>query len=80
MQNSIDERSWAQTILAVGMFYCNEKVYSGNRILFHVCVYGQKNVNVSIGFKNDYEDVYHLSLIICTPDGKASVTDVKAIR
>lgn len=25
---------------------------------------------VAISFKNDYEDVYHLSLIIYTPDGK----------
>ncbi|MCZ2473138.1 hypothetical protein G9H62_09820 [Aquirufa ecclesiirivi] len=26
--------------------------------------------NISIGFTNDYKDVYHLSLIIFTPDGK----------
>lgn len=26
--------------------------------------------NVSINFSNDYNDVYHLSLIIYTPDGK----------
>lgn len=26
--------------------------------------------NISISFSNDYEDVYHLSLIIYTPDGK----------
>jgi hypothetical protein len=26
--------------------------------------------NISIGFLNDYKDVYHLSLIIYTPDGK----------
>lgn len=30
--------------------------------------YGQKNITVS--FSNDYKDVYHLSLIIYTPDGK----------
>jgi len=29
---------------------------------------GQEDVKLS--FKNDYEDVYHLSLIIFTPDGK----------
>jgi hypothetical protein len=26
--------------------------------------------DVKLRFKNDYEDVYHLSLIIFTPDGK----------
>lgn len=26
--------------------------------------------NISISFSNDYKDVYHLSLIIYTPDGK----------
>lgn len=26
--------------------------------------------NIKISFSNDYEDVYHLSLIIYTPDGK----------
>lgn len=31
-------------------------------------VFGQDDVKLS--FKNDYEDVYHLSLIIFTPDGK----------
>jgi hypothetical protein len=29
---------------------------------------GQDDIKIS--FKNDYEDVYHLSLIIFTPDGK----------
>lgn len=31
-------------------------------------VFGQDAITLS--FKNDYEDVYHLSLIIFTPDGK----------
>lgn len=31
-------------------------------------VFGQEDIKLS--FKNDYEDVYHLSLIIFTPDGK----------
>lgn len=31
-------------------------------------VFGQDDIKLS--FKNDYEDVYHLSLIIFTPDGK----------
>jgi hypothetical protein len=31
-------------------------------------VFGQEDIKIS--FKNDYEDVYHLSLIIFTPDGK----------
>ena len=31
-------------------------------------VFGQDNIKIS--FKNDYKDVYHLSLIIYTPDGK----------
>jgi len=30
--------------------------------------FGQEDIKLS--FKNDYEDVYHLSLIIFTPDGK----------
>ena len=30
--------------------------------------YGQENISIS--FSNDYNDVYHLSLIIYTPDGK----------
>lgn len=29
---------------------------------------GQEDIKLS--FKNDYEDIYHLSLIIFTPDGK----------
>lgn len=37
-------------------------------LFFHAAVYGQKNV--SIRFQNDYPDVYHLSLLIYTPDGK----------
>lgn len=31
-------------------------------------IYGQQNSSIS--FKNDFKDVYHLSLIIYTPDGK----------
>lgn len=31
-------------------------------------VFGQDDIKLS--FKNDYDDVYHLSLIIFTPDGK----------
>jgi hypothetical protein len=30
--------------------------------------YGQENISIS--FLNDYKDIYHLSLIIYTPDGK----------
>ena len=30
--------------------------------------YGQDNISIS--FSNDYKNVYHLSLIIYTPDGK----------
>lgn len=29
-----------------------------------------KAVDISISFKNDYQDTYHLALIIYTPDGK----------
>ena len=36
--------------------------------LFAFSVTGQENINIS--FSNDYKDVYHLSLIIYTPDGK----------
>jgi hypothetical protein len=33
----------------------------------------QSKKNVSISFKNNYDDVYHLSLIIYTPDGKNEI-------
>ena len=36
--------------------------------LFVFSVNGQENISIS--FSNDYKDVYHLSLIIYTPDGK----------
>jgi hypothetical protein len=36
------------------------------RIVFST--HAQDNINIS--FSNDYKDVYHLSLIIYTPDGK----------
>ena len=37
-------------------------------ILFVFSAKGQEQINIS--FSNDYKDVYHLSLIIYTPDGK----------
>lgn len=37
-------------------------------ILFAFSVKAQDNVDIN--FSNDYKDVYHLSLIIYTPDGK----------
>jgi len=36
--------------------------------LFIFSVNAQDNINIS--FSNDYKDIYHLSLIIYTPDGK----------
>lgn len=36
--------------------------------LFVFAALAQDNINIS--FSNDYKDVYHLSLIIYTPDGK----------
>ena len=36
---------------------------------FYQTDFAQKNLSMS--FKNDYKDVYHLSLIIYTPDGKS---------
>jgi hypothetical protein len=36
--------------------------------IFQQTAYGQKQTAVS--FINDYKDVYHLSLVIYTPDGK----------
>ena len=36
--------------------------------LFAFSASAQENSNIS--FSNDYKDVYHLSLIIYTPDGK----------
>ena len=46
-------------------------------ILFQSTAYSQKSVDVA--FINDYKDVYHLSLIIYTPDGKnqTRVSDLK---
>lgn len=37
-------------------------------LFIQVFVYGQKNISIS--FKNDYKDTFHLSLIIYTPDCK----------
>jgi len=37
-------------------------------LFFQVKSYGQENATIS--FQNDYQDVYRLSLIIYTPDGK----------
>lgn len=40
-------------------------------ITFFVCAFsvnGQDSIRIS--FSNDYKDVYHLSLIVYTPDGK----------
>lgn len=37
-------------------------------LLFAFSVNAQDNINIS--FSNDYQDVYHLSLIIYTPEGK----------
>jgi hypothetical protein len=37
-------------------------------LLFQVTSYGQQSVTIS--FQNDYQDVYRLSLVIFTPDGK----------
>lgn len=36
--------------------------------VFNFSVFAQDDLKLS--FKNDYQDVYHLSLIIFTPDGK----------
>jgi hypothetical protein len=36
--------------------------------LFQQVAYGQQDIRVS--FKNDYKDVYHLALVVYTPDGK----------
>lgn len=38
--------------------------------LFFFAFSGNAQDNISISFTNDYKDVYHLSLIIYTPDGK----------
>lgn len=37
-------------------------------LLFQLSAFAQDEVKIS--FKNDYEDVYHLSLIFYLPDGK----------
>jgi hypothetical protein len=36
-------------------------------LLLQQVAYGQRDVRVS--FQNDYQDVYHLALIVYTPDG-----------
>ena len=38
--------------------------------LFLYAFSGYAQDDISISFSNDYKDVYHLSLIIYTPDGK----------
>ena len=39
-------------------------------IALHLFVFSAKaQDNINISFSNDYKDVYHLSLIIYTPDG-----------
>jgi hypothetical protein len=47
-------------------------------VLFTTAAFCQ-NKNVTISFNNDYKDVFHLSLIIYTPDGKneTRVSDVQ---
>jgi hypothetical protein len=40
-------------------------------VALHLFVFSAKaRDNINISFSNDYKDVYHLSLIIYTPDGK----------
>jgi hypothetical protein len=50
--------------------------------ILNFSVFGQDDIKLS--FKNDYKDVYHLSLIIFTPDGKGqtrvSNVDPKTIK
>lgn len=38
--------------------------------LFLMAFSNKSQENISVSFSNDYKDVYHLSLIIYTPDGK----------
>ncbi len=38
--------------------------------LFLIAFSAKAQDNININFSNDYKDVYHLSLIIYTPDGK----------
>jgi hypothetical protein len=45
------------------------KLFALNLALF-CCQLGLAQKNGSIRFKNDYQDVYHLALIIYTPEGK----------
>lgn len=50
--------------------------------ILNISVFGQDGIKLT--FKNDYEDVYHLSLIIFTPDGKGqtrvSNVDPKTVK
>jgi hypothetical protein len=48
-------------------------------IFLAMAAFTQVNNAISIQFKNDYKDVYHLSLIIYKPDGKSEtrVSDVQ---
>ena len=41
-----------------------------------IITYGQESINIS--FSNDIKDIYHLSLVIYTPDGKTQtrVSDI----
>lgn len=47
-----------------------KKIILLSTVLFIVVTAFNQNKNVTINFKNDYADVYHLSLIIYTPEGK----------
>jgi hypothetical protein len=48
-------------------------------VLFMTIGFAQNKKNITIQFKNNYNDVYHLSLIVYLPDGKGEtrVSDVK---
>ena len=50
--------------------YRNEVIVGVLVYLFLMVFSVKAQDNININFSNDYKDVYHLSLIIYTPDGK----------
>lgn len=56
-----------KTLFSVIILFCCGLFANANNTL---ATSQAKALEISIGFKNDYQETYHLALIIYTPDGK----------
>ena len=56
-----------KTLFSVIILFCGSLLAKANKTQ---ATSHAKAVDISISFKNDYQDTYHLALIIYTPDGK----------